>query len=126
MGTKTKSSAGGMIALMVAVIVGAGFFYGLAKRAPSDERGAVVFTVTFEPAHRALWVEMLVTVDGALLETDRTRKSPWKTIVRLQKGQTATVTALQEVSAKLSCEVNGEVQETRETPGLVMCKHTRV
>lgn len=126
MGTKTKSSAGGMLALMVAVIVVAGFFYGVVKRDSSDERGAVIFTVTFQPDHRALWVEMLVTVDGALLEQDRTRKSPWKTLVRLKKGQTATVTAHQTVSAKLSCAVNGEVQETRELPGLVTCKHTRV
>lgn len=125
MGTKTGSSAGSKLAMFVALVVVAGFGYGLVKREPSDERSGVLFTVAFEPAQRVTFIEIVVFVDVVAVETDRTKKTPWDTVVQLRRGETATIKATQSVPSKLSCAVNGEVQETREFPGSVTCTHKR-
>ena len=69
MATKTKSG-GGTLALVVALIVGAAFFYGLVKRDPSDERSGVLLTVTFQTNiitnPNRPFVDIIVLVDGVV------------------------------------------------------------
>lgn len=125
MATKTKTGVGTVLFVAVALVVGAGFLYGLVKRAPSDERSGVVFTVTFEPAKRVLPVDIVILVNGLPVKTDKMRETPWKAIVQIKRGQTATLIATQESSSRLSCAVNGEVQESRILPGKVVCTHKR-
>lgn len=126
MATKTKTSAGGALFLVAALIVGAGFLYnGLIKRTPSDDGRTVLFTVVFEPTKRVTFVDIIILVNGVAFQTDKTKESPWDSAVPLKKGQIATLKATQTVSAKLSCAVNGDVQETRDRPGTVTCIHKR-
>ncbi len=124
MATKTKSG-GGTLALFLAVVLGAGFFYGLAKRDQSDERSGVVFSVVFEPKERITFVDIVIFVDDIPGKPTQVRKSPWEQLVTLRRGQTARLTATQSVSAKLSCAANGQIQETRTFPGTVTCTHKR-
>lgn len=125
MATKTKTGAGTILFVAVALVVGAGFLYGLVKRTPSDERSGVVFTVTFEPVKRLQAVNIVVLVNGLQVQVDSTRNSPWRTTVTLKRRQIATLIATQESSSRLSCAVNGEVQESRVLPGKVVCTHKR-
>lgn len=129
MSSKTKSGigAGGALAVFVAVVLGAGFLYGLVKKNPSDDRSSVLFTVTFDPsgAKRVTKVEIVVLLNGAQIEQDSTKTSPWTKLVPVRRGQTATVIARQTVPSKLSCAVNGEVQESTVFTNPVVCTHKR-
>jgi len=122
----TKTGAPGRtLVLVTAVIVGLGFFYGLSKRDLSDDASGVVLSVIFEPVQRVGFVNIGISVDGVPRPLEQVKKSPWERVVVLKKGQTVTLTAVQNVSAKLSCAVNGQVQETRTFPGSVICTHKR-
>lgn len=125
MATGTKSSAGSKLAGFVALIVLLGFGYGLVKRIPSDERSGALFSVVFESKTRVIAVNIVILVDGVLVHSAKPRKSPWEQLVLLNRGQTAVLTAEQKIPARLSCAVNGEVQEIREFPGIVTCAYRR-
>jgi hypothetical protein len=125
--SKTKTSAGGALATAVALVVALGFAYGLVKKGRSDGKNdKVVFTVTFgteNPGRR--FVDIVILVDNAPHTADKTILSPWTRVLKLHPGQTAVLTATQSASNKLSCAVNGEIQETRMFPGSVVCTHKR-
>jgi hypothetical protein len=122
---KTKTSAGGMLVMFVALIVGAGFLYGLVKRTDSNEASSAALSVIFEPKDRTTSVDIIVSIDGVVSISTKTRTSPWNKLVPLRRGQTITLVATQSVPAKLSCAINGQVQETRAFPGSVTCIHKR-
>ena len=123
--SKTKTSAGGTLVVFVALIVGAGFLYGLVKRTDSNEASSAALSVTFEPKNRTTSVDIVVSIDGIAAPPVKTRTSPWNKLVPLRRGQTITLVATQSVPAKLSCAINGQVQETRAFPGSVTCIHKR-
>ena len=125
MTTATKKSGSGLLAIWFMAIVGAGFLYGVIKNTKSDERSGVLFTVTFEPAQRVTFVDIVVLLDGVAYKAHKTKKTPWDIVVQMKRGQTATLKATQSVPAPLSCAVNGQVQETRAFPGTVTCIHKR-
>lgn len=131
MATKTQAptSAGGMLALFVAVVVGAGFAYGFVRRENTDDGSGVEFAVAFtstQTANKRPFVDIKITVDGKLFAEDQALYSPWKMLVPLRRGQTAVLTATQPTPNQLACAVNGDVQEATEFAGSVICTHTRV
>lgn len=124
--TKTKTTGLGTLFLVGTVLVGAGFFYGLIKPKLTDDRVGVTFSVMFTPRQNRSFVNIKIVVDGVTHTEDKTIRSPWSRLVLVSRGQTAVLTATQTVSDKLSCAVDGDVQERRDFPGSVVCTHKRV
>lgn len=125
--TKTGISAGGLLGLFITVVVGAGVLYGLGQRSVDNPKKdnkdqVVVMTVTFEPPKRLTFVYISVVVNAVLVvNNEKTKTSPWVRSFTVKKGQNITLTAAQEVSSRLTCLVNGTVQEFTDHPGSVVC-----
>jgi hypothetical protein len=103
-----------------------GFGYGLTKHNFSDDSSAVTVSVHFVAHQNSKFIKIVVSVDDVPSPTVETIKSPWTKVVPLKKGQTVKVVATQTTATKLSCAVNGDVQETTTFPGSVTCIHKRV
>lgn len=123
--TKTRGGALIVVALVVSALVVISQ-YGSKSKNKKDEEQPVTLSVLFTPEKRVTFVHVTVTLDGAVIvNSDKVKESPWHTEVLVRRGQTVTLTAAQTVPAKLSCAVNGDVQETRDLSGLVVCKYRR-
>jgi len=130
MATATKSGSKAGVAVVLAALVAAGFFYLRPTLGGPEEdvEEKVTMRVDFEPKERHVTprgdegIQVLVAVEGVTVVNERARLSPWTKTITIPKGAGLILNATQTVGGLLSCKINAKT-DIRKGVGSVICTH---